>query len=528
MKPSPAVADPLTKRIRATSALLFAAASLCLLLQADDPLWLDELHTVWAARGTWSQVAERSALGNQSAPYFLAEALIGRAFGFDPHAMRALSALAGAAAITVLFRFVARSTRSIATALALAGSLLFWPTLVFYFLEARPYALVYLGATVLWTNLLEASSFTLRPEEEKDAVRPWIARARALWVVGIAAAVWLHPTALLLVPATALVLLLGSLSPRSRAGYSVKARAADFALVFLICVTRAPFWFSLYERRGAWSAFIRSPSFSDWIVDFQPLAFLAVPALALGVAELIDYLRKKNARATSRPSVAGVGCCLLAFAIPLLIASVGTWTDAARVYHFRYLIGAVAALPLVAATALAAARPAWLRSAGTALVVGTLVWFSGGALTLLHTGRTAPASRNENWAALVERLNDLPQGPIVLDADVIESKRWSDSDNPERREYLGFALRAFPSMHDRTIQSISYDSRDGVALRRETIEEAELAGRVYAVARGGDSAPAKIIRRLRDRLPSGFGQPQAIEGFGRVWLIRYERRDDPL
>jgi hypothetical protein len=523
VKPLPVAADRLTQRIRATGAALFAIASLRLLLQADDPLWLDELHTVWTARGSWSQTLERGALGNQSPPFFLMEALVGRAFGFDPQAMRALSVLAGAAAITLIFRFVARATRSTATGLILSGALLFWPTLVFYFVEARPYALVFFAATIVWTNLAEALSLTGSLEEEVETPRRIFFPARASWVAGLAAAVWLHPTALLLVPATALALLFSSLRTRSRDRYSVKARLTDLGIVGILCVAGAPFWIALYERRGAWSAFIRSPDLWNWIVDFQLLAFLALPAAALAFALLLDRLSKREPATAARASIAGAAFCLLAFAIPLLIASIGTWADLARVYHFRYLIGAVAALPLFASTTLAAASPYWLRGTATALVAGTLIWFSGGATMLLQTGRIAPASRNEDWAGLAERLDRLSEGPVVLDADVIESKRWFDSDDPRRRDYLAFPLLAFPSMQDRTIQSISYDRRDEVSLRPETRAEAQASGRLYAVVRGGDAAPAKMIRRLRDRLPPGFSQPRTIESFGRVWLLAYER-----
>lgn len=533
MKPPVVAADrpkslrAATDRLRLTSAALFAATSVCLLLQAGDPLWLDELHTVWTARGSWSETFERGALGNQSPPFFLLEALVGRILGFDPFAMRSISALAGAAAIVTLFRFVARSSGSIAIGLAIPASLLTWPTLVFYLVEARPYALVFFAATVLWTNLAQALSLaSVREDEgEERAARGRIARARILWVAGLSSAIWLHPTALLLVVPVTLALVLGLLDARGRATYSAGARALDLIVAGAICAAGTPFWYALYERRGAWSAFIRSPDLWNWLVDFQLLAFVVVPAatIVLSLFAVAITTELKTWFSENRLAFARAAFCGLAFATPVLIASAATWTDAARVYHFRYLIGAVAALPLFAAAVLGAASPAWIRAAGTAFLVGVLFWFSGGAATLLATGRIAPSSRQEDWAALVERLDELPDGPIILDADVIESKRWADAEDAERREYLAFALRAFPSMEGRTIQSISYDSQVEVSLRPDAAEEAKRTGELYAVIRGGGAAPAKMIRRLKGRLPAGFDSEPTIESFGRVWLIAYER-----
>lgn len=526
LKPFSAAADRLTQRLRVISAALFAATSLCLLVQADDPLWLDELHTVWTARGSWNETFERGSLGNQSPPFFLLEALVGRLLGFDPEAMRFLSVLAGAASIVTLFRFVARASRSIAMGLALSASLLTWPTLVFYFVEARPYALVFFAATVLWTSLAETLSLTPIRDEVAEGGKSGRtkARARILWVAGLSSAIWLHPTALLLVVPVTLALALGLALPRGRATYSAGSRALDLGIAAAICAAGAPFWIALYQRRGAWSAFIRSPDFRNWILDFQLLAFVALPALAIVAALVAAFVhRDQRTRASSENGAyASVAFYGLVFATPVLLASLGTWTDLARVYHFRYLIGAVAALPLLAASSLSAASTTWIRASGAALLVGVLFWFSGGATTLIATGRIAPMSRQENWARLVERLDELPSGPIVLDADVIESKRWAESDDPRQREYLAFPLRGFPAMQVRTIQSVSYDSREDVALHLQAREEAQKAGRLYAVIRGGGAAPAKMIRRLKNALPAGFDSEPAIESFGHLWLITYE------
>lgn len=515
-----------SQRIRVAGAAIFAATSFGLLLQADDPLWLDELHTVWTARGSWSETLERSALGNQSPPFFVLESLVGRVAGYGPQAMRFLSVLAGAASVVTLFGFVARTSRSIVLGAAFSLSLLAWPTLCFYFVEARPYALVFFAATTLWTSLAEALSSRLRAEAgDDDANVRRLVRARVLWVAGLLSAIWLHPTALLLVVPVTLALVVSLKDPRGRATYSAGARALDFGIAATICAAGAPFWYALFQRRGAWSAFIRVPDLWSFVVDFQLLAFVAVPSFAVVAALVLALVRRepKAGFATNGASFGSVALFGLAFAAPVLIAIVGTWSDLARVYHFRYLIGAVAALPAFAAATLLVASPGWVRASGTALFLGVLFWFGGGAATLVATGRIVPASRQERWADLVERLDQSPDGPIVLDADVIESKRWAETNELRKLEYLAFALRAFPPMEGRTMHSVSYDPHDGVELPRHAVAEAQESGRLYAVIRGGGAAPAKMMRRMKQALPKGFANEPAIESFGRVWLLTYER-----
>ena len=38
--------------------------------QTTESLWLDELHTGWTVAGTWSDVSDRAAAGNQTPCYF--------------------------------------------------------------------------------------------------------------------------------------------------------------------------------------------------------------------------------------------------------------------------------------------------------------------------------------------------------------------------------------------------------------------------------------------------------------------------
>ena len=46
------------------------------MVDIDQSLWLDELHTSWVVAGEWKQVGERTALGNQPIGYFAALRLV--------------------------------------------------------------------------------------------------------------------------------------------------------------------------------------------------------------------------------------------------------------------------------------------------------------------------------------------------------------------------------------------------------------------------------------------------------------------
>ncbi len=86
-------------------------AVLALLLRAAgvfESLWLDELHTAWAAWAGWTEVAPRAAIGNQTPLYFwLCKAQL-LALGPSEWSLRLGSLTAGVALPPLLYAFTRR------------------------------------------------------------------------------------------------------------------------------------------------------------------------------------------------------------------------------------------------------------------------------------------------------------------------------------------------------------------------------------------------------------------------------------
>ena len=94
--PPPDVTAPSLPRASLAAAIAITAIAAALRFwQAGESLWLDELHTAWCAHGSLSEVAQRAAIGNQSALFFWLEWLLVRIFGENELALRLPSLIAG-------------------------------------------------------------------------------------------------------------------------------------------------------------------------------------------------------------------------------------------------------------------------------------------------------------------------------------------------------------------------------------------------------------------------------------------------
>ena len=122
--------------------VLAIAAWLLRAIPLQQSLWLDELHTSWAVSGTWSQVADRAAEGNQGPLYFWFVWLLTHLLPANEGSLCAVSWLASG-----LFVFAIGWVTRLWTANASLGVLAALlatadPHAVYFGCEARPYAVV--------------------------------------------------------------------------------------------------------------------------------------------------------------------------------------------------------------------------------------------------------------------------------------------------------------------------------------------------------------------------------------------------
>jgi mannosyltransferase len=122
---------------------------------AEQPLWIDELHTAWVVQNDWSEVSWRAAIGNQSPLYFYLVKGSVELFGFSPWSLRLISILAGTLQMAVVFVALNRWTGAVAAGTVAACLMMVNPVMLFASTDARPYALIGLVACLQLPLLAE-------------------------------------------------------------------------------------------------------------------------------------------------------------------------------------------------------------------------------------------------------------------------------------------------------------------------------------------------------------------------------------
>jgi uncharacterized membrane protein len=190
-------------RRHAVAWLIVGGAVLRFSTLAAHGFWFDEWLAIGVISRDPSEMLPRIAAAETNPPlYFLIAAAWERVAGSGEVALRSLSALAGTLTIPVVYA-AARRLADERVALLAAALTAFSPFLVWYSVEARPYALVLLFASV---------SFLCAVELIRGGGPRWLWG----WVTVSALAIATHYLAALLVGLEAVWLLLASPLPRSR------------------------------------------------------------------------------------------------------------------------------------------------------------------------------------------------------------------------------------------------------------------------------------------------------------------------
>ncbi len=424
-------------------------------LAANDPLWVDELHTSWVLSGRWSEIAPRAIAGNQSPLYFWCSFPIVQSLGHSPFSLRLLSLVAGCLLPLVGTWTVWRRTGSLLAAATTAVGLAFESHLVFYASEARPYALVQLGGLVL------ASSLFARFERH-DSGPPWGSLVIACLLV------LLHPTAILLTSSLALLLFFARRYPRPRDGWGLM-------LASLIGILLNPAMLTWLGRRGLWTGLVDFPQllcpgiailFAAWVIPSALRGWMRrkersrcpVAEPALGT----DYAKLKSAHSA--------WYWLYCFLLPLLLATIISWFQLSGLATPRYL-AAIWSFPAIGLGLMIFDLP-WKRGLAVAalglflLGFGGLPWRtaqgwewirSNPLLVSLVRERALVGQRSEGWADVHQQLlarSTATRPPIWLYPNLIEDDLLkSEKSNASRmREYLCFPLLGIYSVDSEQLE----------------------------------------------------------------------------
>ncbi len=247
----------------------------------SESFWLDELHSHWCIRGTWSELTTRAAAGNQTPLYF---ALL-RVWQLAPWptielAGRSLSIVAGIVTVPLLIVTASRVGHQAGLWGGLIAGLLFSldQHAIFFGTETRAYALLMLACAVQ----AEIASCWL--------TFPTIRKALTLSATQTIA-VAIHPTAI--IPAVALNLALVISSRQTVAGQAPPQRwALSFFLLTILpaseCLLLTTTFTPVWERRSQWIGVGGAFTLANTWHLFSWLPLLLVPAAGAVLAKVLS------------------------------------------------------------------------------------------------------------------------------------------------------------------------------------------------------------------------------------------------
>lgn len=498
----------------------------------NDPLWIDELHTSWVVSGDWSELSARAAMGNQSPLYFWCVYPVVRLLGQTPLSLRLISLVAGLALLLLGPWLVWLRTRSMVSAAATAAALAIESQLVFYSSEARPYALLQLGG-LLFTWL------AFRQAEQREA------RLGCLTLLLAGLLVYLHPTAVLLTAAVALMYSLVRRYPQRRDGLGI-------LLASLVGIALNPATGNWITRRGLWTGLVDLPLVIGTGVGML-LAGWGAPALVRGWmrrragcdpprAEFFLTAEARCARPLP-PEWFWLGC----FLVPLLLAVIASQAQLAGLASPRYL-AAIWSLPAVGlgllVAGLAPKRAAAIAALGLFLLAfGGVSWRGDSGWELVRTNplavnlvrqRALVGLRNEGWIEIHQQLvsrQAAPTQPIWLYPNLIEDELiGKDPAAVEQlREYLSFPLHGIYRVDSRRVEPRAF--RAARLLARQDIEvlsQGEVLVVVRCAAKDLDSLQRDWQREWKNLAAEGTElRVKQLLSAGDVHLLSLEGTSQP-
>jgi hypothetical protein len=486
---------------------------------AEQPLWIDELHTAWVVQSDWSEVAWRAAIGNQSPFFFYLVKAVVECFGFSPLYLRLISIVAGSLQVGVLLVVLPRWTRAPAAGVVAATLLMVSPIHWFMATDARPYALIGLVATVQVALLVRY--WQLKAEGSDTTARFDLA-----WVGTTILLFYLHYTTLLWSAALWIGLCWLSATTHPRPTLRVLLRWL-VALPLLMVVLAIPgLWHlaTILPFGGQWSSFVRLDSF------FLSLSHLLVvlllgPAAAGLIVQFLYLLKPKQMWGLVQdyrwlPLMVLTLCGLF---LPPIVAALLTGWSIMPVAHWRYFAASVTAgffLPGLMVGIWYWPRVRWLIAI---LMISLGLASNWDLLGMAWTGQW-PRLHDEQWATVSERIRKTTRErpyPVILCPGLVEDG-WLVREllplTPEQRasfrHYCIFALDGPYRIYDD-----AQKNRDLVFARptddrqRLVIPQADLireAGGCFLVVRSPQPVMAKNIAKHFKFSLSGNGRAARI------------------
>ena len=453
------------------------------LWQARDSLWLDELHTAWSAMGSWGEVSQRAAQGNQSPLFFQLLWVLVRGLGASEWVLRLPSLVSGTLLPVALYFVTRRWTGSAWLGLLPAWLAAVDAQTIYFGTEARPYALIQLVA------VLHVFHFARLVE------RPTLAR-RAVFVGGLLLLFHLHYTAVLLVVAELAFFAIDRGLRRRDGRYSWAAVGVDLTVFAILSLGALGGLQSVYLRRGNWAAFVEQRS---WWQATAVIPWASFAVVTIAVAALGRWRRTEPEGVHGRGD--GLTESLLPFLwlfVPVLLTWIVTATDLARLLHPRYVAASAPAALVLTAIALRAVP--WRSFAVAVSIILSIAapWMSQLPQELRTSGRLI-AWRTDDWRSAVRYFNGLPGhelGPVLVRTTLLESDGLRLGSDARLADYCLLPVTSLYPIDARRDRLIALSRSNAWRLPAIELQLLRASNGFWLISSGSSASADEIAREL--------------------------------
>lgn len=391
---------------------LVAIGSLIRIYYAQEPLWIDELHTGWVISGSINDVVPRSAIGNQTPLYYFVVRLLASLFGTTEWVIRTPSLVFSAASIALGQFIVWKLTKDRVATLSTGLILSLESLSIFWASEARPYAMLQFFA-MLQTYVLLEQLCTLNRNRLFDF--------KLLLLTALLPLV--HLTAMLQIFGQLIFLMILKYLKRDVTCASISLAAGLLVSVFVLPIVAQAF-----QKRSDWNSFSDTGAFIQ-----QILPILVIAAAAL----LFTYSANKKASPSTIQSSAWVWIFSGSFPVAVaMLLGIAEWLP---IESPRYVAISFVLLPVGLGISISKLG---LNSFLKFVTIATLAIGPNPIAHSLISNGSIPSFRTENWHSAVDQIDQSinKDETLFLFSNLIEDHRLNTELPRKEIEYLKFPV----------------------------------------------------------------------------------------
>ena len=521
----------------AFTAILLLALGVRLIGISTESFWVDEAASWVFSRMPLAELWGNTAFEPHPPLYYTILKFWSWVFGNSEAALRSLSTLVNLVTVFLVFhigRLVLEGKEGFWLGLVAAGLIAVHPVQIHYAQEARGYAMLVLGATMVllaltwWLKHPEALSKPPLETLRTATVREW--QVMCLFVFGAALAFWMNHTAVLLlgsvIAVAAIVLIIDNAGRRG-------ATVANFAMLAVVILV-------------LWAPAV--PRVFSGLDKIQSGFWLLAPSI-YGVIQRLDYLfgsATYDLFTTARDRVIAI-CC-----VGLLVAAGAAALIHRGKWRIALLLAAAALLPAIVSliatftfTPIFIPRPLiWVQIGYMLLAAASVLWIRSiparsvvlaGALVALTSFALTHRATKEPWRQIVEVLQEQsqPNDLIITWYNYAQVPlEYYDAANrvPARRLPLWKSDLKYPTMAD----VLMYDNHFDTDEVMERVREAERnSAHIWVIVHG--STNDVIVKQIYELLATKRGQPEVKFDYqlpsgmdAHIHVARYEVAGSPV